>query len=570
MRDRAITSYPQLAGQSVRSLLFDRNGTLWTATNRGVYRFANGGFHAAAALQLGSQGPLSLGLGLGGEVLVSSGTDRLPFLKDGAAGEYPLGGISRQIDCYLPDPAHHSVWMGTLGSGLLRWHEGKLSGYHVKDGLYDNRIYSVLDDGRGNLWMGSSKGIFRVNRDELDQLADGKIRRVHSLPFSTGQLRFECRSGAQPAAYRARDGRLWFATTNGVVVVNPNRLQESAMPPPVSITSVLIDGQRFSPSSTLTLSPSERNIEIRYAGLSFIEPEKVTFRYILEGYDRDWTDAGPRREAFFTKLPPGDYHFRVMARNADGVWSGEAAAADFEVEPFLYQRRWFWLLCALAAALAITAAWRLRSRQLRQRFGIVLAERSRIARELHDTLLQGLAGVTMQLQALWTRLPASREKDSLHGIIQDAGECAAEARKSLWGLRESSPVGLFSDKLGSVVRSAANGDLPRLSFESESVSLGDRPEAEFQLLRIAREAVSNALEHSGAGRVHVTLVKDPGGVSMKIADDGVGFASQNDHSAIGRFGLLGMSERAREIGAELAITSAPGEGTTISVRLPLQ
>lgn len=571
VRDGRIRTFPELSGQAVRSLLFDNKGHLWIATNRTAYEYDGKKFQQPAGLTLEPGGVFSLGLGLNGQVLIGADTDRLPYVANGQVGQYPIAGINRLIDCYLADPANHSVWMGTLGSGLLRWKDGKLFGYHVKDGLYDNRIYSLLNDGSGNIWMASSKGIFRVSTDELDRFADQKLTSVHSLPFSTGQLRFECRAGVQPAAYRAHDGRLWFATTNGVVVVNPHRVQFNPIPPPVRVTALFIDGQRLQPVAKLTLAPSERNIEILYAGLSFIDPEKVTFRYILEGYDRDWTDAGPRREAFFTKLPPGQYHFRVMARSADGVWSRNAAALDFEVEPLLYQRRWFWPVCVMALALAIAAAWRLRSRQLRQRFGIVLTERSRIARELHDTLLQGLAGVTMQLQALWTRLPASKERETLAGIIQDAGVCAAEARKSLWGLRaEGSSSGLFSEKLENLVLSVSSDDgASSLSYEGDAVSLGERPEAEFQLLRIAREALSNALEHSRAARVRVTLVQDPSGVSMTIADDGVGFAAERDHQMLGRFGMLGMSERAREIGAELNVKSVPGEGTTVSVRLPL-
>jgi signal transduction histidine kinase/streptogramin lyase len=561
----------ELAGQEIRCLMIDGGGTLWAGTNKGLYRYDAPSFHALPASVLEPAGVFALGQGTHGQILISTDTDRLPYVQNGGVKQYPISGINRLIACYWTDPVHHSVWMGTLGSGLLRWHDGKLAHLHVKDGLYDNRIYSILDDSRGNLWMASSKGIFRVSRDELERFADAKTRSVNSIPFSTGQLHFECRAGVQPAACKAHDGRLWFATTSGVVVVDPEHLEANTMPPPVSVTGVYIDGQRFQPTQKLSLAPSERNLEIHYAGLSFINPEKVSFRYILDGYDRDWTDAGPRRAAFFTKLPPGQYHFRVMARSADGVWSRQAAAVNFAVEPLLYQRRWFWPSTVLLLGLGITATWRLRMRQLRQRFGLVLAERTRIARELHDTLLQGLAGVTMQLQALWTRLPASKEKETLRAIIDDAGLCAAEARKSLWGLRaESGSAELFSDKLASLVKSASAEEAgTRLLLQTEPVSLDDRPEAEFQLLRIAREALSNALEHSKAERVSVTLAKDVSALSLTIADDGVGFASDRDHCAIGRFGLQGMSERAKEIGASLEVKSTPGSGTTVSVRLPL-
>ncbi len=345
--------------------------------------------------------------------------------------------------------------MGTLGSGLLRWQNATLAHIRVKDGLYDNRIYSILKDDKSNFWMASSKGIFRVSEKELDDFADGKIRSVTSIPFSTGQLRFECQSGVQPAACRTRDGRLWFSTTNGLVVVDPNHLRHNQIPPPVRITAIIVNGQRIDPRQDLQFKPFEKNVEIRYSGLSFISPEKVAFRYILEGYEKSWTEAGPRREAFFTNLPPGNFHFKVMARNADGVWSTQAASLNFAVEPRLYQRPWFLALLALAIAVMITAGYRMRIRQLKHRFDLVLAERSRIARELHDTLLQGLSGITMQLQALWTRLPASAEKRVLGEIIKDAGQCSTEARQSLWGLRVTGKEPLrFSERLAKLCASS--------------------------------------------------------------------------------------------------------------------
>ena len=241
-------------------------------------------------------------------------------------------------------------------------------------------------------------------------------------------------------------------------------------------------------------------MEIRYAGLSFVSPEKVTFRYRLFGYDKAWVDAGTRREAFYTNLPPGNFEFRVQARNADGVWSTEPALLRFVVEPKLYQRWWFFPLLLLLLVLTIAAGWRIRIRQLRTRFNHVLAERNRIARELHDTLLQGLAGVTMQLQALWTRLPPSPERRALAEIISDAGQCSAEARRSLWDLRNNAAGGLkFADKLVNLARQAVSERNMSLSLRVEPVTLADHPDTEYQLLRIAGEAIANALKHSTPG-----------------------------------------------------------------------
>ena len=209
------------------------------------------------------------------------------------------------------------------------------------------------------------------------------------------------------------------------MVVDPNHLASNTISPPVQITSIVINGKRVAPQPGIHIGPSpfDRNVEVRYAGLSFVSPEKVTFRYKLDGYDKTWTDAGNGREAFFTNLPPGNFRFLVMARNADGIWSKDAAVLGFAVDPRLYQRWWFFPVLVLLFGCAIFLAVRMRIRRMRQRFNLVLAERTRIARELHDTLLQGLSGITMQMQAIWTRLPASKEKTFLAEVIQDAARC---------------------------------------------------------------------------------------------------------------------------------------------------
>jgi signal transduction histidine kinase len=354
------------------------------------------------------------------------------------------------------------------------------------------------------------------------------------------------------------------------VEVEPNRLKRNMATPPTQISSFFINGQRINPHRPNITVPAwgDKNLEIRYAGLSFVTPEKVTFRYILEGYEKDWTDAATRREAFYTNLPPGNFVFKVMARNADGVWSRKGAEIAFTVEPRLYQQKWFFPIVALALALSITSAYLLRVKQLRKQFDLVLAERTRIARELHDTLLQGLSGITMQLQALWTRLPVSKEKNALAEIIEDAGRCSREARQSLWGLRSSrSGPASFSQKLEELVRETA-GKSPAMVFvEIAPVVLPGLPETEYQLLRIAQEALSNTLRHAGASRISVVLAPRDAKVELRIEDDGAGFGSV-ERAATGHYGLTGMFERAAEIGAELKVDSCPGGGTAVTILLP--
>ncbi len=561
------TAVDGVSGSEVRALFVDSQGILWAGTNRGISRF-NGTRFVAGGPHPGSNAS--------GVVAIAGGHTVRLFVSTDAPGFYSLRSdrwdgysldVIRAVDCYFFDRKRHTAWMGTLGSGLVRWRNGAFTHVRVKDGLYDNRIYSILRDDRANFWMASSKGIFRVSQKELDDFADGKIHAVTSIPFSTGQLRFECQSGVQPAAYRTHDGRLWFSTTNGLVVVDPNHLVGNKIPPPALMTAILIDGQRADLSTDIDLKPSERNIEIHYAGLSFISPEKVSFRYILDGYEKSWTEAGTRREAFFTNLPPGHFRFKVMARNAAGIWSARPAILNFTIEPRLYQRAWFFPLLAVGLALAAVTAYRMRIRQMRRRFALVIAERSRIARELHDTLLQGLAGITMQMQALWMKLPASKEKLFLGEIIQDAGRCSTEARHSLWGLRAFGTSSLdFSDKLARVARQAVDGRPISLSLELQPVSLTSFPAIEYQLLRIAQEAISNTLAHADANNLNIRVCLQEEQLELTLDDDGIGFDSREQ--PFGHFGLIGLRERANEIGAELTIDSVPGRGTRIFIRLP--
>jgi signal transduction histidine kinase len=268
-------------------------------------------------------------------------------------------------------------------------------------------------------------------------------------------------------------------------------------------------------------------------------------------------------------LPPGAFSFRVMARNADGVWSSQPASLRFFVEPRLYQRRWFFPSLLVSVAPAVAAGYQLRIRWLRKRFELVLGERNRIARELHDTLLQGLSGITMQLQALWTRLPHSKEKQFLRVILDDAACCSTEARQSIWGLRAPSLLALsFSEKLVQLSDRTTKGKPVQLVCQVEPVSLQELPEAEFELLRIAQEALSNALKHAGARCLTVGLRAQDGNLPLRIEDDGIGLSFASAKS-FDHFGLVGMQERASLIGAELSVSGSKEKGTCISISLPI-
>ncbi len=560
-----------LPGNEVRTIFCDVQGKLWVGTDRGLSQWNGTRFAASGILPRSDEnGIVALAGGHTASLFISTEEPGFYTLRNGDVNSYSADA-NRSVDSYYLDSVKHEAWMGTLGSGLLRWKNGEFSHVRIKDGLYDNRIYGIVRDDNANFWLASSKGIFRVSQSELDDFVDGKTGFVTSIPFSTGQLRFECQSGVQPAVTRTQDGRLWFSTTNGLVMVDPNHLIQNNVPPPAQITATLINGRRVrSGSGELQLSPSEGNLEIRYAGLSFISPEKVTFQYILEGYDKSWTDAGARREAFFTNLPPGHFQFQVRTRNADGIWGTRPAVLRFEVEPRFYQHLWFFPCVAAFCALLVALGYRARIRRLRDTFELVLSERNRIARELHDTLLQGLSGITMQLQALWTKLPNSNERETLGGIIADAGRCSKEARRSLWGLRTigSGTLG-FGEKLSAIARQSIGAKPVTLVLQLQPVSLSAFPEIEYQLLRITQEVISNTLAHAKASTLTIQVQTEGNELHLALEDDGIGFTPEEQQAPFGHFGLIGIRERADEIDACIRVTSAKGAGTRISISVPL-
>ena len=381
----------------------------------------------------------------------------------------------------------------------------------------------------------------------------------------------ECKPGVQPGVWKMNDGRLWFSTIRGLIVLDPSRLKRNVPPPPVVIEDPVVNGNSESPAAIGALAPGKKNLEFNYTGLSYLAPTRITFRYILEGYDAAWTDAGTRREAYYTNLPPGTFRFRVTACNSDGVCNEAGSVIQFTLAPHYYQTIWFWPFAAGVLALAGLLAYRLRIRRLQQRFDLIVAERSRIARELHDTLIQGFSGITMAMQALAGRLRSSEERGTLQDIIHDAANCLRETRRSVAGLRGTREA---ESGLGASIAQAARQITEtkdvRLKLKLEKNPSGLPAEVEYNLLRIATEAVSNSVKHSGARTIEVTLKYSPEAIRLVVSDDGAGF-EPDDHGHLkpGHYGLIGMKERAAQIGADFDFDSAPGRGTTVTVAAPL-
>jgi signal transduction histidine kinase len=422
--------------------------------------------------------------------------------------------------------------------------------------------------------MSCNKGIFRVGKTELEEFAGGRARSFSPVVYGTadGMLTRECSSGGHPSGWRGADGRLWFSTIKGVAVIDPSGVRSNAQPPPAVIEQVRVDGELVSASHKASLAPGKARFDFQYAGLSFVAPEKVRYKYRLVGFDKDWVEGGARRVAYYTNLGPGDYRFEVMARNNDGVWSRVPAAFEFTLRPHFYRTLWFYALCALGLALLAAQVYLLRVRQMKARFAAVLAERNRIAREIHDNLAQEILGASVQLELVARLMPHSTDAARTHldrarSLVRSS---IAEARRYVWDLRSQS----LDDRdlpsaLAEMTRRLTAESRVQTQFEVSGTFRALPPQVENNLLRIGQEAVNNAVRHAGADVITVSLSFDAENVRLSVRDDGCGFDSGNDGSD-GHFGIVGMRERAAEMGGSVSVNSRPGEGTEVSVGVPIE
>lgn len=572
--DAVYTAAQGLGSDTILCLQRDAQGVLWAGTRKGLARFADGRFVQPGTVA--GHGPLTtavLAMGLHRNRLVVATDDGNLYTCNGAGRLQPLvNGFSTQgvADAFYEDP-DGLLWIGSRGGGLHVLDGDKAFRYSIRDGLYDDDIYGIVGDRQDNLWMACSKGIFSVSRADLRRFAAGELKTLKCNPFSPLEaLRtIECKAGVQPAACEARDGMAWFATIHGVLALDTGTALRKLLPAPVVIDDVIVNGQSRLPGHVTALPPGDANLEFRYAALSYIVPARITFKYRLDGFDRDWVEAGTRREAFYTNLRPGAYRFRVMAKNVDNTESECASPVAFTITPYFYERAWFLPLCIASLLFAAWMIYRQRVSRIRQRLDVVLTERSRIARELHDTLMQGFSGITMEMQALSARLPDIPERSELNGIIADAGTCLREARQSIAGLRTTGDEqsGLAAS-IAQHARQMTEAKDVRLKLKLDGNPQGLPPAVEYNLLRIAQEAVTNSVKHASARTIEVCLDSGPQQVRLSIKDDGTGLKDGNGTGRPGHYGLIGMRERAAQIGAELRIDSEPGRGTSVNVLLP--
>jgi signal transduction histidine kinase/ligand-binding sensor domain-containing protein len=566
----------------IRTLFSDHAGNLWVGTKKGPAVLHGGRFSSPSVLAAALAAPISaIGETRDGTMLfaVEHGSvygfknDSLSRFADdrylvSQAQNVPLQDVS----AIYTDP-DGVVWLSTNGLGLFIWRDGKLSRFIGRDGLFDTEIYGFAPETRDRLWMACSNGFFSVSRAEVFKFADGKTRKITSLPYSPldGLRTVQGTPGVQPVGARTRDGRMWFSSSVWMLAIASDLGVRDAVPP-VAVEAVTVNGTTIpADKKTLTLNPGLDSVAFRYTALTFLSPQRLNFRYLLEGYDKNWTDAGSRREAFYTNLPPGKFRFRVEACGGIVPCNEAASPVQFEIPPYVYQRVWFLPSCIAALALLVFVIYRMRVRQLRDQFVLVLAERSRIARELHDTLIQGFSGITMQMHAFISRLRSAEDRQALGEIIQDAKICLQETRRSVAGLRAGtgSSSGL-AVAIADAARTLTQERGLRLKLNLDDHHQELPAEVKYNLLCIVQEAITNAIKHADPRLVEVTLAYSAGELRLAIRDDGRGIVRHQTNGADGgHYGMIGMRERASQIGGMLDITSSPGSGTTVSVYIPM-
>jgi ligand-binding sensor domain-containing protein/signal transduction histidine kinase len=568
-----------LSDERVRALMDDRQGRVWIGAARGLTVLSTETGRAMpppgtcvpedALVHAIARQP-------DGVVWVGSSQGLYRFANGGCRRLTPNEGLPHESVTSLHVDGGGALWVGTRG-GLALARDSGFVAITRRHGLRSDNIFRVLSDHLGALWLTSNHGVSRVDRTQLEAFFRGEAELVQPTNFDTadGMRSSEFSGEGQPGASRGPDGRLWFPTIHGVVALSPAELPPPVGAPPLMIEEVYA-GERAYPGGPepVRIPPGDGNLELRFTAISFSAPERIRFRYRLEGFDADWQDAGRRRVAYYTNLPPGEYRFRVAANPFMGGWPPDEVSLVVHVLPHFYQEGWFHVLCVVVVALLAALAYRLRMRSVQRRFETILAERTRIARDIHDTLMQGVTGISLQLEASSRQMLSSPEKakQQLDRALEKLDSTLAEARECVLMLRspkEARPARAqaFEQALRGIAEEAFAGLPVRLEFSVEGTPRDLPAHAQTEILRIAREAITNSVVHAKPHCLQLSVVFQPDLVRLSLRDDGPGFrpdAIHGDH-----FGIVGMKERAREIGARFELQSSPGQGTCVLLSVPV-
>ncbi len=604
-----------------RSLYQGKDGTLWIGTSAGLLKYVHGhlqpqdlpllppgSFHRVQAITEDDRGGLWIALADNGLYRFDGTT----WLKRGGYSALPEAS-----PIYAYRDHEGRVWFGFLDGRIAQLSAGKVKVFSRSDGLALGGI-KVFAESNGQIWAGGDYGVAVLKGGNFHPLllaGDQEARGVTGIAFATngdlwinggsGILRvakeqmalteadsnhavtfeaFNYLDGVEgipdplyglSSAWMASDARLYFATRTNLQSIDPVRIPHNSVLPPVWITAIKADNTSSSwPTTSLRFKPNVANLQVNYTAASLLIPERVKFKYQLAGYDKDWIDAGTRREAFYSKLPPGTYTFKVIACNDSGLWNSEGANIAFTIPPTFVQTIWFELLMGIAFLLLTTYLFRLRlahaKRRIRERIYERLAERERIARDLHDTFFQGIQGLLLRFNTAKSGLPGDHPtRQILEETLRQSDQVMLEGRELLLDLRTTE-----RDDLPAALADYGKRMQKDHGCEFELVVNGTLhllyPAVGEEISKVGKEALGNAFRHSGARSIEVELNYEPNQFRLRIRDDGAGIDRNilEQGRREGHWGLPGMRERAENIGAHLEIWSRPGAGTEIELRLP--
>jgi len=617
-----ITRKEGLPGQQVTALFEDHQGVLWMGIDQDLFSYSDGRF----SKKVRRDGkPTGMVVAIAEDArqsiwVVTTGTDRLlrldpktetaeavpeaqepSRLTSSPKGlvyvlSFPLGVISvlhngqawekvplptgprtgRSLLAYDED----SLFVAT-DAGLYRWRDRKWSGLTARNGLPCEAVQDLVHDEKGGLWLHLACGFVNISKRDVDAWSRDTTTRLDLKLYDALDGARAGRGNFEPAHARTANGQLWFANGSVLQMIDPENLAHNEVPPPVHIEQVRADDKIYDATNGLQLPPRIRSLAIDYTALSFVAPEKVRFRYMLEGQNRNWHEVINERQVQYTNLAPGTYRFRVMASNNSGVWNEAGDTLSFSIAPAYYQTRSFIAMVALGIAILLWAAYQLRIRQLAHQFNRTLearvSERTRIARDLHDTLLQSLQGLLLRFHSALTLLPARPDeaRQRLERALDQAEAAITEGRNAVHGLRASATTtndlanGIAAMGM-QLTSEAAPGPVPLIDVAVDGTSRDLNPVVRDEAYQIAGEALRNAVKHAGARAVTVTIHYESRQLQLTIRDDGKGIDAETlrRHQVAGHFGLPGMRERAAVVKGRLEVRSAIGRGTEIELSVP--
>lgn len=569
-----LTDADGLRNNGIQALFEDRDRNLWIGTTSGISRWDGSRLRNYYLEEGLSYGWIrAIAEDHNGDMLV--GTDRgLNRFHGGRFVTDPaFAALSRDRIWSIYAEAPDTLWIGTRGGGLVRIRNGSAARITTREGLLSNSIFQVIGDGAGSLWMSGPMGLSAVSLDGLNTAADGQTDSIAVLAYGTGDglESPQINGGIQPSGCLSADGELWFPSVKGAVHFKPSH-PRTGYRFPVRVESVLVDGKSVPATGEVVVGPGRHRVEIEFTASNLRAPERVFFRHKLENYDPSWSEVTSHRAASYDSLPPGQYRFRVVSRDGSMDAGSSEAGISIVVRPAFYQTGLFYGLAVLFAAGVVAGVLLYQERQARQRYNLRLAERTRIAREMHDTVVQGCVGISTLIEAAVGS--AGSDQDLMLECLDNARIhlrlTIDEARQALTDLRHDSFENGLPGALSELVKAVSGERGTPVTLQVAGLEARFAESTSRTLLPVIREAIRNALTHAEPTAVMVRLLFTRSAVSLEIQDNGCGFEPASAGlAAEGHFGILGMRERMEQIGGSLEVTTALGVGTTVAARLPL-